>query len=406
MKKQDLKNFIWNTIGVSINSFISLFYLIVVTRINGIELSGVFSYCYSFSMIMYVISNLGGRTFQLTDNEKFDDNYYFSIRIYTSIVAIGFSILYCILLNYDILKSFILLSFVLVRVIESFSDTIYCVFQRNNRLDYVGISLVLKNFICLLIFFIIDVLTKNIIISIFSILISTIFIYVLYDKKILKRFKQLKLKFDNRIAIQLFNNTKYFFFFNFLTMLITNCPKILVDMLYDDKLQGYFGIIIMIPSIMGLFGLLIIQPVILELTNLYNSKEIRKLNQKIIKIFLLILAIAVVCIICALLLGVPVFKLLYNIDFSDYKIYLAISVLAGMFNVYTSFSSTLLTIIKKTKVQFYLYILILLFEVIAILFCSSLIGFKGIFIGYTITSFINYICFYLYFLKNIQKERE
>ena len=37
------KNFIWNTLGTGLNAFNSLFFMIIATRINGVEKAGVFS---------------------------------------------------------------------------------------------------------------------------------------------------------------------------------------------------------------------------------------------------------------------------------------------------------------------------------------------------------------------------
>ena len=49
MKKisKNQKIFLWNAFGTSFNSFLSLFFLIIVTRINGIDESGLFSFYYS-----------------------------------------------------------------------------------------------------------------------------------------------------------------------------------------------------------------------------------------------------------------------------------------------------------------------------------------------------------------------
>ena len=55
-KKVFLKNFIWNSIGTGFNSFNSLFFLILVTRINGLVEAGIFSIAYATSTILYTIA--------------------------------------------------------------------------------------------------------------------------------------------------------------------------------------------------------------------------------------------------------------------------------------------------------------------------------------------------------------
>ena len=91
------RNFIWNMIGNSLNSFLSLFLLIIVTRINGIELSGIFSYAFTLTLILQMISNYGGRIYQVSDyNEefKYEDNKFlckcFIFCMIFSLVSLSF----------------------------------------------------------------------------------------------------------------------------------------------------------------------------------------------------------------------------------------------------------------------------------------------------------------------------
>ena len=45
------KNAIWNTIGITINSFNSLFFLIIINRINGVDIAGIFSFAFSVACL-------------------------------------------------------------------------------------------------------------------------------------------------------------------------------------------------------------------------------------------------------------------------------------------------------------------------------------------------------------------
>ena len=46
-EKQFRKSFIWNMLGSGINAFNSLFFMIVVTRINGVIDAGIFTLAFS-----------------------------------------------------------------------------------------------------------------------------------------------------------------------------------------------------------------------------------------------------------------------------------------------------------------------------------------------------------------------
>ena len=68
------KNFIWNILGTSFNAFNSLFFMIAVTRINGLEDAGVFTLAFSTACILYMIGIYAGRIYQVTDSDKIITN--------------------------------------------------------------------------------------------------------------------------------------------------------------------------------------------------------------------------------------------------------------------------------------------------------------------------------------------
>ena len=45
--KNEHKKILWNTIGSTVNALSSLVFLIIVTRINGINEAGIFSYSFA-----------------------------------------------------------------------------------------------------------------------------------------------------------------------------------------------------------------------------------------------------------------------------------------------------------------------------------------------------------------------
>ena len=51
-EKQFRKNFIWNTLGTGLNAFNSLFFMIAVTRLNGIDDAGIFSIALNYPIIL------------------------------------------------------------------------------------------------------------------------------------------------------------------------------------------------------------------------------------------------------------------------------------------------------------------------------------------------------------------
>lgn len=117
MKENKIKkNFIWNTIGTTLNSFNSLFFLILVTRINGINDAGVFSFGFSLACVFYCIGNYSGRIYQVTERDsKYSNSDFIYTKILTCILMMGISIIYILLKGYVLDKILILLSLITLK---------------------------------------------------------------------------------------------------------------------------------------------------------------------------------------------------------------------------------------------------------------------------------------------------
>ena len=85
-KKKDV---VWNTIGVTLNSFTSVFFLIVVNRINGSNAGGIFSFSYSVACLLFIIGIYATRTYQIADvNGKLNDSEYLAHKCITCIIML------------------------------------------------------------------------------------------------------------------------------------------------------------------------------------------------------------------------------------------------------------------------------------------------------------------------------
>lgn len=134
-KKQFIKNFSWNVLGTGLNSFNSLFFLIIVTRINGITDAGMYSIGIAIALIIYTISLYSGRLCQVTDIEKkLTDKDYVINRAITSISALFIAIVIVFIRGYSGKKLAIVLLLCLFKILEAFDDIFYGIMQKNDML--------------------------------------------------------------------------------------------------------------------------------------------------------------------------------------------------------------------------------------------------------------------------------
>lgn len=403
MNIRDYKNILWNTVGTVINSFSSLIYLVIVTRINGINVSGVFSFCFSFSLMLYTAANLGGRVFEVSDKGRFNDSNYLTLKIFTCILSIVVALAFAFIMKYEAIKIFLILIFMLVRSIEAFSDTFYAVLQKNEHLDFVGISYFIKNILCFFVFFAVDIITRDILLSSVALLITTLSVYFLYDYRKVLQFEKLQLVFDFKNIIALFKNIFNFMIFNLLTMVIANIPRIIVDLYYSDTELGYFGILIMIPTVVILLGQLIIQPFLNTLSENFHSKQYNEILFSVKKILALITFVSLLCAVGAYILGPWALRIFYGVDLTSFRLAIFLLVIAGMFNCYSAMLSTVLTVIRKTGIQLVIYSSVLVFEAIFMAVVLRFTDFSIVFwiyLGIMILQFIIFIlCYHYLFVR-------
>ncbi len=390
------KNFLWNMIGTTLNSFLSLFLLIIVTRVNGIEISGSFSFIFTLTLILQMFSNYGGRIYQVSDyKDEFSFQEYLGSRVKTSLLSIIFFVIMCFFYKFDLTLSIVAISLMGLRIIETFSDIFYASFQKNNALSKVGISLTLKAVVIFLLFLILEIATKNIIISSLGILLSSILILVFYDIPNIKKYENIDFKFNNNI----YDESKYIFLFGFVTQLILNVGRFVGMKTLNDIEIGYLGILMMIPTVMTLISGFIVQPEIVNLTKLYEKKKKNDLNS-IIKIMKKNMWIfSCLCILLAIFLGAPVLGILYKLNFNNFKLTFVLLILAGTFNGLSSIYSNVLTIMRRTKELFNSYIVVLILNILLSYILSLYLNLNGVVLALMFSMIIQYLLFIMIIKK-------
>lgn len=386
------KHFIWNAVGTILNSFLSLFLLIIVTRINKLEVSGTFSFLFTVTLLFQMISTYGGRIFQVSDlNNEFTFQEYLGSRIKTSLASIAILIIFILFYKCDYVILGTLLCLVALRILETFSDIFYGSFQKNNHLDWVGISLSLKSILILLVFLILDILSKNLFIASSGIVVSSLIVFVFYDLSKIKKLEKLHFEFNSL----LYNKSKYIFLFSFITLLILNIPRFVANYTLAPGEVGYLGILMMIPTVMALVCQFIIQPQIVNLTKYYFEKNIKSFNSILKKSFVLLLGFCMICSILAITIGPFVLNILYGISFEKYRLAFLVLILAGTFNSITNIFSNILTIFRETKQQFIIYSIILIVNLFITTIISNFYGLNGLLFGLMFVMLIQCFCFYL-----------
>lgn len=399
------KNVIWNMIGTTANAFNSLFFMIIVTRINGLKDSGIFTLAFSLACLFCFIGNYEGRVFQVTDvKQDFSNKEYVVHRISSCILMMVTVLIYCLIMKYDAYKMSVTFALCFMKCCEVFSDVFYGVLQKNDNLELVGKSLFFKSIASILVFVVLDMVTKNLLLSCVGLDLIWLVVLFLYDIPKTKNLIQNEEKISLMNIIKLYKDGFFSFSILFLAVYLVNAQKYALDGIVVESLQAVFGIVLMPATIISLACQYLLQPILNTIANLYALGQKKEFNILIFKSSLLVLVFGLVCIIGAYLFGIPVLNILYGVNISDYKLCLILIIVGAIFYSLSTLVSAALTTIRHTFVQFIVYSVTSLFA----LFVSKLfiINFSliGASLAYLLCMFIQFLLYLLIYIYIMRKQ--
>lgn len=356
------KDYFWNTLGVFLQNATSPILLVIVTRINGIGESGLFSFAFSVAIILWMFGMWGGRTYQVSDTKKeFSHRSYIMVRLLLSVVMLGVAITFCILNGYDFIKSSVIIALVMLKAVESVADAIQGVLQMHGRLYIAGRALVYKFILGLLAFGFINFFTQDILLATLGLAVVTLIWTVLYDLREAQVFETVKLTSGQisktaHTALTIMKRTWPVFIVFFLTMFTLNIPRYFIDV-YQSQDIGYFGIIAMPITLVVLFATFILQPNIVRLSNAIAESNYRDFTYAIHKVLVGVLVVGVGILVSAELLGVWALEVVFAVQFDNYKTALMIMVVGGIMNALVAVFVHIFTILRHFKAPFYTLVL-------------------------------------------------
>lgn len=396
------KNFIWNLIGTTINSFSSLIFLIVITRINGLEIAGIFSFGFSLACLFYYIGIYNGRVFQITEDEVSDKEFILSKLITCALMFVIFFIFICIK-NYSYYKSSIIFILCVFKMIEAFSEGYYGILQKYDKLYKVGLSLTAKNILNFIILIVVNILTKDVFFVFLINVVINLLITIFYDYYMVRKYMNKKIKFENCVKILKIGFLP--FVISFLSLFIINIPKYVIDIFGTEKMQAIFGIIVMPATIMTLCAQFILYPYIVDIKKYLEKKEWVKLNDLVFKLVFVIFLIGLFSIFAAYFLGIPMLNFVYDIDLNSYKNCLIIIMIGSLFSGMSFVFLNVLITLRKIKKQLIIYLSTTVFSLFLSFVLIRKFMIVGASISFLLTMFILCMLLLIVYKNFIKKER-
>ena len=144
-----------------VNAAGSLFYqgclwaitVLVVVLSGGYENSGILAFAMTVGNMFNPLATYSMRTYQVSDTEhRYHTRNYVALRLITILGALAFCIPYA--LAFETYRSAILviIVYLLFKSDEAFSDVLFGIYQRGERLDYSSVSQAVRGALCIALF--------------------------------------------------------------------------------------------------------------------------------------------------------------------------------------------------------------------------------------------------------------
>ena len=410
-KKEFSKNFIWNALGTGLNSCNSLFFLIIVTRINGTEQAGMFSIGIAIGLILYTIALYSGRVCHVTNiNSKITDKDYILSRSITCVIMMILAIAIVILRRYSMIKAEIVLLICLFKCLEAFSDIFYGIMQKQDYLYKSGQSLFLKAIIGIIAFGLVDYLTYDLVLALIILNIVNIVILLFHDIKFVEMIKEgnlIKEVSTKQNILDIFKKEFFVFANSFAGIYILNASKYALDIYETETVQAIFGYIMMPATVMILFAQFLLLPFLNKFKKLFEENKIREFDRLGIKIKISVFIFGIFAVLIAFLIGPEFLSFIYGVDLISYRVYLMIIISTYILYSISYINLVILTTMRKTFIQFVVYLISILIAFITSNFFVKEYGIFGATVSIALTLTVQFVLYIMItkmiILKTIKK---
>lgn len=385
------KNFSWALLGQFCNVAAQFLIITSIARIGAVAdvgLYGIVSAIVS-PLQLFFLMDLGKLVITEKNLESNISHFHFSFIINSIAVPI-ISCLVIFLIYRDVNMVLVTLSFSVYRSMANYREYYYSIYQRTQRLDFMGKSLILLSVITIIVFPLTYYFTKNIAVSFFFLSAAYFVTLVLNEIPNFKKasslnsmnisvdFKQQKLILIRGVSL---GATA------FLTSFKSNVPRYIIEYTLKSRLLlGYYTLFAQCVNVIGTINQTAAKSSIGRLTQTYynNKKEYFRL---LLKASFASFAGGIILWVVIFMFGNIFIKLLFGAKYTSATFMLLWLVFARIFVL----PSTYLKVTQVLLAQIHSQLIIMLLSILLILliyFCFlSSLGIKGVLYSLVISEF-------------------
>ncbi|AZV45335.1 polysaccharide biosynthesis protein [Peribacillus asahii] len=347
--QKKFSKFSWLFFGNVIYALSQYVLLITIAKLGQIEMVGQYGLALALTAPLLMFSNMNLRSIWISERKmKFDD--FVGSRIIINSSLLGFFLILVFFLDYnEKTKTIILLVFCL-KIIESFSDIYYAQLQKQQMLESIGKSLILKSIISVALFSLSMIVWGNLILALLIQIFGFIVLFYIYEYRIVNINLNFKLFLKKK-------NFKLIIVKGFplgvaglLISLNVNIPRFFIEKFLDISLLGYFIAISYLLQSLNTFIASLSQFFLPLLSRKYDE-DLSIFKDICWKIIIFMVGFSIIMISIFWFLGEEILLVVYDKSYMDYKNILILLSIAFSFNFLSTMLETILNSMRKYVIQ-------------------------------------------------------
>ncbi len=347
-KDIEKKSVFWNMTFSILSASQSAVMIAIVTRGNGTESAGILSIAFAVAYLMYTIGAYGARDFHATDSQRqYSYNEYKRLRLISCGVMIFCSLIYCFYKEYEGYKLTVVILVCALKLVEAMEDLYHGEFQRSGRLDIAGRLGSFRLFLSYIIFVLSIFLTRNLLVSIVSVIFLSVIMMLVNEKLLCKYVVKVENERNKKTLLELVTVCFPLFIMLFLSIYISNAPKYAIDKYLSEQEQAYYAIISMPIFTINLLSGIVYRPKLLHMAELWNMDDMAGFKKIIWKQVQTIIMISIVINIAGCMIGLKLLEMMYGVSLTELTKEFFILLLGGGMVAMYGFFSACLTIMRK-----------------------------------------------------------
>lgn len=349
------RNFLWNTFGQLTYMLCQFLCGILVVRLAGEQVSGVYNTALTATGIFLSIASYGMYSFQVSDiRGKYGASTYIRSRVWTCALAVALCIGFVAVSAltgenpYGAQQSVCVLLFLGYRMVESLTDIYNAIDQRSGRLDIVGKTYAVRGAVTLASFTLTLWLTQDIVLTLALMLGASLVVFFVYSLPQARAFYAPEQPQNARVAALLWECLPLAVY-SFLNTTTASIPKLALSSRMGETALGIYGPVTQPVVLLQVGATYLFNPFITVFADSYARRDKKGFFKAVFAVQGIVLALLPLGLAVAHFLGRWGLATFVSPGLADYQYLLGPMVVSAILTALVLFYSMVLTVMRCMK---------------------------------------------------------